>query len=157
VRLLGILVLIFLSAATALSIGGCGGGSASGGETTRSGPSKKVFIKRADPICEAADKRQVKSRERILSEEPNIEATQAGQVRMLQAAFPPLQEELKELERLQAPAQGTAEVEAILRELKKDLEKAEQDPAAVVKGQWPFTEAETKAKKFGFNACAQPT
>lgn len=90
----------------------------------------------------------MKSRERILSEVPRIEATQAGQARMLQAGFPPLQEELKELQRRQAPAQGAAEAEAILDELKKDRRRL-TGPGGRGQGEWPFTEAEKKAKKFG--------
>jgi hypothetical protein len=119
---------------------------------------KATFIDRADAICGKADRRQLQLRRNFLAVHPSAEQQLAGQVRILkEIALPPIRVELSELVDLGLPREETETVYSIWGEYRQALDQAEQDPKAIVKGDWPFSEPEKRAKAFGFQACALPS
>lgn len=145
----------------ALIAAGCGGGQQAGGEESSGSagaPPKAQFIKQADKICTEADNRQDRMRGIYLKKHANAEASQAGQIELVaEAALPPIDQEVAKLAKLELPAEGAAEVEALVGELEKRVGEADEDPKAVVEGNWSLASVEKRAKKFGFNACATPS
>lgn len=151
-----------LALGVALNLSGCGGGGQAADESTASNSegasSKAQFIKKADKICAQADSRQIRMRTAYLAKYPNVEATEAGQIRIVKAvALPPISQEVSELAQLDPPSEGAEEVEALISELEELIGEAEENPKGVVEGAWSLSAAEKKAKKLGFGACATPS
>jgi len=137
---------------------GCGIADSGPEDEDRNVLSKAAFVRRADGICEKADRIQVRLRDHYLKEHPGAERSQGGQARMLEVtALPPLSSEVEKLIALGVPDVDAAETAMLFEELEEASQEAEGDPKSIVEGKWPFTEAEKRAKKLGFKACARPT
>lgn len=140
-----------------LGLAGCGNADTETGRLVGT-LDKAAFLKRADLICARADKRQLQLRGIYLKQHPEGEQSLAGQIQVLEdVAFPPIRSELAELAEIGLPKEETTVAHSILRDYERALSQAEHDPRAVTKGDWPFAEAEKKAKAFGFEACALPS
>lgn len=138
--------------ASAILLGGCGGG---GDETQEL--SKAEFIKQADAICAKTDKAQEAELTAYLKENPKAESSQAGQEKMVtDAGLPPLQEEIGELAELEPPSSDAQKVEAIVKDLEEALKKSEDTPGLLVRGPDPFAEVGKLATAYGFKECNQP-
>jgi hypothetical protein len=150
--LFGLLVLALVAV-------GCGGGDDSSGDATESSSSsltKAEFIKQGDEICAKANS-AIEEEANEFAEENNIDTekpTEAQQEEVIEQVFgPALRQQSEEIADL-GPPQGEEEaVEDIVEAVGRGADEVEEDPAALLEGKNPLTEAGKLAKAFGFKQC----
>jgi hypothetical protein len=120
---------------------------------------KAAFIKRADSICERADKKQGAAL-RIYASKPSAANSHKSEEHFVVAsALPPVQVEAEELDALSPPSGDEQEVKAIVRGIEDAVKKAEAKPGVLLKTGFsggPFTHVQKLGAKYGFKACAFP-
>jgi hypothetical protein len=131
-----------------LGIAGCGG---SGDDATTGGLSKKAFIARAEAVCRKAEEEQFQKSSIYLKEHPGIKEEEV----IIPAGLLPLEKELDALRGLGAPTGDEAEVNEYLEALAEGLKQAREDPgSALSQTENAFESANDRAKKYGFEICA---
>lgn len=153
----GLIALSVGALAIALIAGGCGGDD----DTSTSSISKAAFIKKADAICQAGDKRVeaklaaylkenvVKESEESVSE-TNAKATEIAET----AVIPAITREIEGLRALGAPSGDEDEIEAILEALEEGLERTEEDPATGLRTNTElFRRAKGLSEEYGLAVC----
>jgi len=141
---------------------GCGGGSdsTSGSDSTEasgSAPTKAVFIKEADAVCQKADVALNKEVEEY-AEENGIstkkEPTKDQQVELYEAVvLPNVQGQGEGIAALTPPEGDEEAVEEITDALEEGVEDAEADPEQLVEGKNPLADASSKATAYGMTVC----
>ena len=151
-----------LSAVAASLIAMACGGSSSGTGTSSTAraeaPTRAVFIKRGDAICEQTDKKQETIISAYLRKHPKAKANKSGQEGIVLVALPPIQVEAEELNRLQPPNGDESEIKVIVSRIEEAVNESKADPSKLIGtlSRGPFTAAGKLAAKYGFKACAFP-
>jgi hypothetical protein len=138
-----------------LVVAGCGGG---GGDssTSTSAISKAAFIRKADAVCSAGNKKMEVAFAHFLEENKNITRPSDADYEALvgKVVAPNLEREIKEIRALGAPSGDEDRVDAILEALEEGLETAENDPqAAVSSSEAIFGIASRLGKEYGLEVC----
>lgn len=131
-------------------VSSCGGGDAT--------LSRAEFIKRADAICERADKTQ--AGEAAAYAKAHINAIQGlsrkAAVEKLVGAIlgPSVLKEANEIETLGAPDGDEGKIKAFIAAIEEGVKKAEKNPGTVedLSG-GPFNHADNLASEYGFQKC----
>jgi hypothetical protein len=146
---------LLLGILATLGASGCGGGS---GTTDASTPTKAVFIRRADSICERIDKSQESIVGKYFKRHPNVTETTAVKEDIAAISVPPIRTGAEELAALAAPSGDEGEIRSFVLSIEKGVKQAEANPSTVVseKPNGPFAEAKNLGRKYGFKACALP-
>jgi hypothetical protein len=172
-----VLAALLACAALVVVAAGCGGGgdtTTSGGNTTTSGgdgtsggeetsadsgpaPTRAVFVKEADAICEEADA-GLNDEIEGYAEENGIstqdEPSQAQQEEIYaEVVLPRVAKQGEEIDALTPPEGDEAKVEEIVQALDSGVEEAEADPSLLVEGKTPFADASSKAQAYGLKVC----
>jgi hypothetical protein len=148
---------IFLASVVALAslAPGCGGGSGSDSSSPNALP-KALFIKRADAICEKADKVQEAGLRRALAKAEGSLAKGRENNLISSVGLPPIQTEAEELRELGAPSGDGDKIDAIIGGIEEAVEKAEENPHSVTgKAGNPFNEVDELARAYGFKVCSE--
>jgi predicted small secreted protein len=157
--------LLFAVLVAAAVLAGCGGGSdsTSGGgtesDTSSSGPAptKAVFIKEADKICEKADG-ELNEEVTEYAEENNIptgkEPTEDQTIEIYEAVvLPNVSGQAEGIAQLTPPEGDEDTVEGIVSSLEEGVSEAEEDPQQLVEGKNPLEDASKKATAYGMKVC----
>jgi hypothetical protein len=119
---------------------GCGGGG--------DGLSKSDYIKQADAIC-AKDSKKLNAASRKFGSKP----TQRQLNHYVTANFvPTIEDQIKELRRLEAPNSDQAKLTKIYDEVDRGLRKLKTQPQLLTKGN-PFKKANQGAQAYGLKVC----
>jgi hypothetical protein len=149
-------ILIFLAPAILIAslLVGCGGGDAT--------LSRAEFIKKADAICKKTDKAQVGEAvgyQKAHTKELATVSREAGLKKLILAILlPSVSKEAKEIEALGAPSGGEKTVQEFISAMEQGVKQAEKEPTSVedlAKG--PFSKADTLAREYGLQECAEVT
>jgi hypothetical protein len=146
----------FLSAVLFLAACGSGVGSNS---SNGGGPTKAEFIKRAERICASTDKAQVEAVNAFMAKRPDAKRNKSlNEKIVVEVGLPPVREEIEKLDVLLMPGGDEGEIQVILDEVVKAIEKGEDDPSTMVDpgSIGPFAKASALAREYGFKACAFP-
>jgi hypothetical protein len=133
---------------------GCGGGDDS--STNANAIPKAVFIKKADAVCTAGNKKMEVAFAHFLEENKNIKhPSEADYVSLVgKVVVPNVKREIKEVRALGAPEGDEDRVSAILEALEEGVETAEEDPqAAVSSSEAIFGISSRLAKEYGLEVC----
>jgi hypothetical protein len=132
-------------------LAGCGGGS--DGDEEQSALTKAEYVKQADEICAAAEKRQRKLATKFAGEKKGVNGPRGTEELISFAAIPPLEQAAKELKGLPPSKQEAAKAKAYLAAFEKGIEVASKEPGTILVEPGAFTKAEAIAKEFGFKSC----
>ena len=161
------LAVLFACLAIAALVAGCGGGddTTSGGEGTGGGsteasgsaPTKAVFIKEADKICDDAEAEldgeiaaYAKENDIPLGKEP----TKEQQVEIYAAVvLPNVAKQGEEIAALTPPEGDEETVAEITEALADGVEEGEANPQGLVEGDNPLADASQKAQAYGLKTC----
>jgi hypothetical protein len=143
------IALVVSFALAASSVAGCGGDT----DATAAPVTKDEFIRRADAICEKADKVQESELKVYLKAHPDGPASRVGRTIKL-VGLPPIHAEVEELANLEVPQGEESVVGVVIRGMRQSLREAEEKPGVLATGAGPFTEVDKLAKKYGFKACS---
>jgi hypothetical protein len=143
-------------AGLALVVAGCGGGDST--TDTTASLSKAEFIKQADSICAATEKRGEAEIEEFLKEE-GIEGEEPSEDVKEQLAeeiaLPTISRQLQEIRALGFPEGSDGEeAEEVIEAAEEDVEAGEEEPSVLFSGE-AFKETNQMAKAYGFTTCAQ--
>lgn len=138
---------------------GCGGkddNATQPAQGASGSPVKVEFIKRADAICEEADKAQEAGLKDYLKKTPSAQYSKAGQSKMVVAAgLPPIRDESEKLTALEVPDGEEAAVNAIFTGIEVAIRESEKDPGSLLSGSKnAFTDVGKLASRYGFDACS---
>ena len=146
-------------AAAAAGCGG-GGGTTSAGESSQtrvSAPTKAVFIKEADGICQRAVEElnfEIESYSKKHGIPLNKEPTRAQQEELYEGTvLPSISRQGEEIGALTPPAGDEETISEIVEELAEEVAKAEADPGQLVEGKHLFAKANSKARAYGMKVC----
>jgi hypothetical protein len=143
---LGTLMLVAL----AVVLNGCGGSGASGHSAE-----KGAFIKRADVICDKAEKKKNADIEVGLKEPPKKGTSEIEFQEELvrEVALPPIETMVKELKALGPPDDEATE---IIQSFESAVEQTRSNPKSVIATEdGAFAKPNKMAKEYGFEACSQ--
>ncbi len=146
---IGTLAILLFAAA------GCGGGGGDSSTDANAIP-KAEFIKKADAICSAGNKRMEVTFAHFLEENKNIRHPSEADYESLvgKVVVPNVRREIKEIRTLGAPEGDEDRVEAILEALEEGVETAENDPKAVVSSSEAiFGISSRLGKEYGLEVC----
>ncbi len=131
---------------------GCGGDS---GDDANS-PSKAVFIKKADAVCQKGTARMQRAFLSFLNKHKDLKRPSKSEYEKLVGALlvPSVEKEVKELRALAAPSGDEDAVDAIIGALEEGIETAEANPAAVANSSDAiFGIASRLAGEYGLETC----
>jgi hypothetical protein len=146
-----------LAGVVAIAVIAAGCGSSSSDST--SSLTKAEFIKQGDAICEKGNKNDEAEFE-AFAKENNIsqskEPSKAQEEELVKTVIlPSISTQAEELGELGAPSGEEDQVNAIVEGVEEAVEKAEEDPSTVLKGNGPFEEVDTLTKEYGLKVCGQ--
>jgi hypothetical protein len=157
-----VLAALLACLAIGLVAAGCGGGgdtTSGGGSTSESGaaPTKAVFVKEADAICEKGDE-ELNEEVESYAEENGIstkkEPPKAQQEEVYaEVVLPNVAKQGEEIGALTPPEGDEAKVEEIVQALESGVEEAEANPGLLVEGKNPLAGASAEAKAYGMKVC----
>lgn len=132
--------------------GGCGG-------SDEPAPTKTAFIKEADAICTAADKRKYELLPTFNKRQAAEELDEAAKAKLVVSmSMGVISKEAEELAALRAPEGDEEEIEAFIAGIETAIGKAKADPEKTASGKsLPFKGVEAQAKRYGFVACSEPS
>jgi hypothetical protein len=134
-------------AIVAAVLGGCGGSSSE----AEASLTKQQFLARAQAICEASEREQLKNGVEYLNKHPGIEEEEI----VVPVGLPPLQKQVDQIEALPPPQADRPQVEEITAAFEKAIKHAEADPGSVVtETPNPFGKADRLAAGYGLAACS---
>ena len=139
----------------AIVAAGCGGGGGDSSTDANAIP-KAVFIKKADAVCSAGNKRMEVAFAHFLEESKNIKHPSKADYEALvgKVVVPNVKREIKEIRAFGAPEGDEDRVEAILEALEEGVETAEDDPkAAVSSSEAIFGISSRLGKEYGLEVC----
>jgi len=143
------LPLILLPVLAASLLAGCGG-------SDEDPPTKAAFIKQADAICLGTDGKQEEALEAENKKTPLEQLSQAEFKKVIvKVGFPPLDEEVEELEELTAPEGDEEEFSELVGDVEEAVEKAKADPESLSETSTsPFRSVDERGKDYGFKECS---
>lgn len=147
-----------LAALVALvTIAGCGGGASSSGDSASSGAgpalTKAQFVKKANQICRAAEKKRgVVIKAAIEAVPTGSQLSVAEQEELVLQALPPYDEMAQELSDLGAPAGDEAKVARFVSAFEAAIERARREPKSAINGA-AFRTTNELASKYGLASC----
>lgn len=142
-------------ALVALTAVGCGENAV--GEEER--VTKGEFIKKADVLCEEADKAQEDAQRAFEQTFPEPSSGTLWQEKLvLDVGLPPVQTLAEELNELAAPSGDEEEISAIVQGMERAVDEASANPSSMLEegSVGPFTQVLKLAKEYGFKACSAP-
>jgi hypothetical protein len=162
--------LLLTGAATIVLLGaaGCGGGGADSSTTAAATKtatattavtiSKAVFIKRADAVCEKADKQTEREFAAYAKENqiPTGKEPSPAQYAAIAKTIvvPALHRQADEIEALGTPAKDGGRIERFLAAVRAAIEKAEEEPTAAAQSPRKLlTGADKVVAGYGFKVC----
>jgi hypothetical protein len=149
-------MLLVLAVALTGVASGCGRGDDGSDSSSADALPKAVFIKRADAICEKADKVQEAGLQRALAKAEGSLAKAEEDKLVSSVGLPPIQTEAEELAELGAPSGDEEKVEAIVEGIEAAIEKAGENPHSVTgKAGNPFNQVDELARAYGFKVCSE--
>ena len=144
-------LLIAVTACSALALTGCGGSDDSKAEPDAGALSKSEFIKQAEAICTAAEKRLDAVGETF--KDPANPTMEELTKALEEYAVPEFEKVAKELRELEAPKADAKEVEAMLAALDTAVAKIKAEPMALV-DEATRADANAKFAAYGVDGCA---
>jgi vacuolar-type H+-ATPase subunit H len=140
------LILLCAGAALALIAAGCGGDDDDSPELT-----KDEFITQADEICTQGEAELTAAAEEQFGDATEPPSKQEREEFVSTAVADSLQAQLDDIRELNPPADEADQVNEILDKLQQLIDRAREDPAAVLAGE--ETEASQLATDFGLTSC----
>ena len=153
--LIAVLIGVLAVAVIGAGCGGDGGSDATAGDQ----PSKALFIKKAEAVCERSHIEEIKEdqEEFIEAHGGNIGAAFDDIDSITEyvdtIAIPHRERLIDELSELGAPSGDEEKVDEILAAYEEGIEVAEEDPERVVVGRGVFQYATDLAKEYGLEEC----
>jgi len=148
-------IAVAVCAAAAVAAVGCGSDRSSSSEDA---PTKVVFVKEADKLCQKADARQLAGLKLYSEKHQPKGSTQAWEEQLAVAVgLPPLEIEARELAGLTPPSGDEDEIDAIVTAIEEAVEDTKDEPAGALKqpGKNSFAAAEKMARDYGLKVCGE--
>jgi hypothetical protein len=142
-----IAVAIALAAACAFGAAGCGSEDETSTDATGT---KSSFIKQGDEILCTKDRAVAEAAASINQKSPS---RQELKDLVLKGVLPAVQTAHDELASLDRPPADSEEITAFLTELQRTIDATEANPAQLVTGPDPFTEADKLILEYGLHQC----
>lgn len=143
-------ILSALAILVAVSVSGCGGG---GDDETTSALTKAEYIKQADAICKAQNKKKDAELRKAYQElEKNPQSGKAAEEGIIEVALPPIAQMTEEVADLGIPSEQGGEAKKFIEEMEAAVSEVEGDPKKALEGE-PFGGAKKRATRFGFKQC----
>jgi hypothetical protein len=139
---------------------GSGGGSTESSSASATAPTKPEFVKQADAICAAGNTEIEEEFEAFLTknglgngEEPSKpQAVELSETVLI----PNLKAQSAKLRKLTPPSGDESKVSALLDALEEGVEKAEEEPEALLRSSSdPFASANKQADEYGLTVCGR--
>jgi hypothetical protein len=143
-----LIVLVAGVLAAALVVAGCG--------SSDSSISKAEFVKKADAVCKKGEEEVQKDFGTFAKKHENVKKpTEADYAELVDAVLVEnVEAEVNDIRALGAPEGDEKEVEAMLEAREESIEKAQDNPKAVIKSNEDiFGEASKLAKAYGLKEC----
>ena len=148
--------------------GGSPGGSGSSGEGQSSGEEqasgpKAAFVAKANALCAKQTKkiqaglRGIFESAQAKSSKPTPQAQLAIVQRMVKVVAPGMEAEADRLRSLEAPPGDKAKIAALADAIDGGAAKAREEPQVILANTNVFAQAQSAARQYGINACAQPS
>jgi hypothetical protein len=132
----------------AVVIAGCGGSN----DTSTTSAAKTAFLKKANAICAAGNRRINAANERTFGDQ---QGTSADVERFVEASLlPAVQLQVNQIRALAAPPGDEAEVKKMLDTAQEDIDTAKSDPELLANDQPVFKDATGLASDYGLIACS---
>ena len=144
-------LLAAVTACSALALTGCGGSDDAKAKADTGSLSKSEYVKKAEAICTAAEKRLDAVGETF--KDPANPTMEELTKALEEHAVPEFEKVAKDLRELEAPKADAKEVDAFLDALDAAVEKIKAEPMALVDDA-TLADANKKAEAYGLAACA---
>ena len=151
-----IVALLVVLSTFAVALGACGGSSSD--QASSAGPSRAAYITAADKRCAQANRRQLAALRGYYSKHKGEVGSKVyEEALVVNVGLPPIEAELDELEELTPPADDAERVEVVLSAIGAAITATRNDPTTVAQqaATTTFSQAEKKARAFGFKVCGQ--
>lgn len=134
---------------------GCGGG----GSSTTASITKAEFVKKANAICAAGNKRNQAEFEAYARKSGLQEGEEPSQAEDKELAetilLPSVSQEVEEIKALGIPGEEGEGAEAVIESAEESIAKGEEDPAALVTSGKTFAKTNELAHEYGLTVCGE--
>jgi hypothetical protein len=152
-RTISLAALVLASGALAAGCGSSDSSTSSSSSSTTAALSKAEFIKQADAICTKGNQAINAAQKKAFG--PGKPSKSQVEQFVNDALIPSIQTQISGVKALPAPAGDEATVTKMLDDSQAALDKAKQDPSALLSGGGPFAQANQELKAYGLKVCGQ--